>query len=88
MKGGRALNPKKKTPYDDQREILEELGCFETDDYYDCGFDEEKCDYCGCGILSGQLRARVYTTGDIIHYECWQDYAEDNFDELCCALGD
>lgn len=79
---------KKKNPYDAQREILEEEGYFETDDYYDDGFEAEKCHYCGCAILSGQLKARVYTTGDIIHEACWQDYAEENFDELCCALGD
>ncbi len=79
---------KKRDPYEAQREILEEQGFFESGDYFDDNFDEEKCAYCGGAIQSGQLRAKVYTTGDLIHEECWQDYAEDYFNELCCALED
>lgn len=81
-------NRKRRSCYDDAREILEEQGFFETDDYFDDSFDDEKCAYCKEAITKGQVRARVFTTGDIIHEDCWQDYAEDNFYELCDASCD
>ena len=76
-------NLKKRSPYDDAREILEEQGFFESGDYFDDCFDDEKCAYCGDYITKGQVRAKVFTTGDVIHEDCWRDYAEDNFNELC-----
>lgn len=52
-----------------------------------CGEEEcEKCDYCGYPILLGEEKLRVDSTGDVIHRKCWNDYAEDNTDELCTPL--
>lgn len=64
------------------------------DEREDFGFDgfsdetEEKCMYCGYPIERGEEKAKVLTTGDVIHKTCWIDYAEDNFDELCTLLDD
>lgn len=47
------------------------------------GYSLDVCCSCGCEIRRGERQAKVYSTGDIIHEECWSDYAEDNFYELC-----
>lgn len=46
----------------------------------------DRCVYCGYPILRGEDKLRVEATGDIIHRKCWNDYAEDNVDELCTPL--
>ena len=71
-----------------EREILDEEGIFSSkasDDDPDCMC--EKCMYCGYEIVKGEEKAIVISTGDTIHRNCWQDYAEDNFYELCHMLG-
>ena len=80
------MTPKKKDPYEISREILEEQGMFESGDYFDDSFEHDTCAYCGEVISAGQVRARVYTTGDLIHEDCWRDYAEEYFNELCNTL--
>ncbi len=71
-----------------EKEILDEEGIFSSkdkDDDPECVC--EKCMYCGYEIVKGEEKAFVMSTGDTIHRSCWQDYAEDNFYELCHMLG-
>ena len=46
---------------------------------YDTRLCEEVCDYCNCAVDSSAGEVlRVALTGDIIHAECWDEYAADN----------
>lgn len=42
-----------------------------------------KCAYCGYEILPGEEAVKVGMTNDIIHRQCWCEYAEDNCLDLC-----
>ena len=71
-----------------EREILDEEGIFSTPDIFEdpeCKCD--KCMYCGYDIERGEEKVMVDANGDILHRRCWQEYAEDNFYELCHMLG-
>ena len=71
-----------------EKEILDEEGIFSASEKKfapECAC--EKCMYCGYDIVKGEEKAFVVSTGDTIHRNCWQDYAEDNFYELCHMLG-
>lgn len=46
----------------------------------------QRCIYCGYEITDCQSAVKVIATEDIIHEECWQNYAEESFDELCVPL--
>ncbi|MBR5528466.1 MAG: hypothetical protein IKV97_05620 [Clostridia bacterium] len=65
---------------------LEESRPINFYDVVHLGYPSEKCMYCGYEILPGECKAQVNATGDVIHKKCWQDYADDNFYELCCVL--
>ena len=77
---------KKTEFYTLEREILDEEGLFATGERLN-DTDCDKCMYCGYEIVPGEEKAFVISTGDTIHRNCWQDYAEDNFYELCQTLG-
>ena len=79
-KGGIKMNGTLYGEYDTSEEFYREESSFCDEDT--C----EKCDYCGYPILRGEEKLRVDSTGDIIHRKCWNDYAEDNTDELCTPL--
>ena len=71
-----------------EREILDDDGVFASHGMADDGECIcDKCMYCGYEIVPGEEKAIVEATGDTIHRSCWQDYAEDNFYELCRLLG-
>ncbi len=54
------------------------------------GYSEYEDEYCGCSIcaqcgyrfVSGDDVLKVKITGDIIHEDCFIDYADDNVDVL------
>lgn len=46
----------------------------------------QRCIYCGYEISDYQTAVKVIATQDIIHEDCWQNYAEESFDELCIPL--
>lgn len=46
----------------------------------------QRCIYCGYEITDYQNAVKVIATDDIIHEECWQNYAEESFEELCTPL--
>lgn len=81
-------NPKDKNLYDSEAELLEEEIIYSHLLDLDHGYTLQRCRYCGYEIRRGQKRAQVCSTGDMIHEECWQDYAEDNYSELCCVFDD
>ena len=56
------------------------------DDIQNICYAAEKCMYCGYEIMPHECKAQVLAPGDIIHEKCWQDYADENFYELCCVL--
>ena len=61
-------------------EIEEEIknGAFEA-----ISAEFPKCAYCGYEILPDDEAVRVKTTKDILHRQCWCEYAEDNCLDLC-----
>ena len=61
----------------DEYEILSEDGIFAVK--HSTVFDNaEKCCQCGYAILPGEEALQIYVNGDVIHKECWQDYADEN----------
>ena len=82
-------NKKTKNPYYNtpqriyDRDIVSELLSEAHEPVTDC---RERCIYCGYEISDFQSAVEVIATGDIIHEECWQSYAEETFDELCVPL--
>lgn len=72
---------------EDIREMyLDESRPVNFNDIHSIRYPAEKCMYCGYEILHGESKAQVIATGDVIHKKCWQDYADENFYELCCVL--
>jgi len=60
-----------------EEELLSEDGIFAQK--YNTTFDNaEKCCQCGYPILEGEEALQLYINGDVIHKECWQEYAEEN----------
>ncbi len=57
-------------------EILSDDGIFARrfDTMYD---DAEKCCFCGCAIMPGEKAIQLYANGDVLHRQCWQEYAEE-----------
>ena len=62
-----------------EEELLSDDGIFAVrhGTVYD---NAEKCCQCGFAILSGESALQIYANGDVIHKECWQDYADENAD--------
>lgn len=44
------------------------------------------CAQCGYRFTRGDEALRIKETGDIVHSECYIDYADDNIDELAEKL--
>lgn len=40
------------------------------------------CAQCGYRFISGDEAMKILQTGDIVHRDCWIDYADDYSDEL------
>ena len=60
-----------------EEELLSEDGIFAA--RFDTVYDSlEKCCHCGYPILSGEEALELYSNGDIIHKDCWQEYADEN----------
>lgn len=62
-------------------ELLSDDGIFAVkyNDIYD---NAEKCSYCGCAIMPGETGLRLYANGDVIHKQCWQEYADEYTDSF------
>ena len=72
-----------------EKEILDEEGVYTTPDIFeDAHRENEKCMYCGYDIVLDNDGLRVLVTGDVIHKDCWRDYAEDNKYDLCTVFSD
>ncbi len=41
------------------------------------------CAQCGYRFIRGDIILRVHQTGDMIHKDCFMDYADDNVEEMC-----
>ena len=58
-------------------EILSDDGIFAAK--YNTIYDNaEKCCQCGFAIMPGEDAVQIYVNGDVIHKQCWQDYADEN----------
>ena len=58
------------------------LECFRS---YDAFLDQTTytlCAQCGFEICPEDAVLRILSTGDLIHRDCWNDYAEDNADDF------
>ena len=65
-----------------EEELLSEDGIFARK--YSTVYDNaEKCCQCGYPIIPGEQALQIYCNGDVIHKECWLDYAEENTQALC-----
>ena len=74
-----------------EEEILSDDGIFAAkfETVYD---NAEKCCQCGYPINPGETAFQLYANGDVIHKECWQEYADENAgafgrDFICCSDG-
>lgn len=60
-------------------ELLTDDGIFAAK--YNTVYDNaEKCCLCGCAIMPGETALQLYANGDIIHKQCWQEYADEYTD--------
>ena len=45
-----------------------------------------RCAQCGYGICGIEDAVEVTATGEVIHKDCWNDYAEDNSEEFIRSM--
>ncbi len=59
-----------------EEELLSDDGIFAVK--YSTIYDNvEKCCFCGCPIMPGEAAMQMYANGDVIHRQCWLEYAEE-----------
>ncbi len=59
-----------------EEELLSDDGIFAAK--YNTMYDNaEKCCYCGCAIMPGEKALQLYANGDVLHRQCWQEYADE-----------
>lgn len=64
-----------------EEELLSDDGIFAA--RFNTVYDNlEKCCLCGYEIKPGEKAMEIHCNGDLIHKECWQEYAEDNIESF------
>ena len=59
-----------------EEEILSDDGIFAPK--YTTMYDNaEKCCFCGCAMLPGEVAMQLFSNGDVLHRSCWQEYADE-----------
>ncbi len=64
--------------YEEQEEeFLSEDGIFfkKGREHFD---NAEKCCHCGFELLPGEEAIVLFSTGDVLHKNCWNEYADEN----------
>ncbi len=45
-----------------------------------------RCAQCGYGICGMENAVEITATGEVIHKDCWYDYAQDNAEEFIRSI--